>query len=241
MTSSEEPPPPSAETAPEPAPKPPAAPPPAEEKPAEPGEEWIEEYESEKKVKKRRKKVPHLFGIVALVVIVLILVIWTVISPPVLPEAGADYLAPAPYANLGSYAGDLDIWWLFDAVHVAETTWGVSVSGDQNVTAGQPVTFEVLVTKVHEEMKNPWFVGTSLDLKAATLMVEGGPQVGSMVSESSEQFGPLALVEATFDAPGNYSCSVFVEVTVYGKMIVGYLPVKTLRVTADLDVDIVVT
>lgn len=235
MTSSEEPPPPNGESIPEP----PAAPAPVEAKPADPGEEWIEEYESEKKGDKPRKKKPHVLRWAVLAAVIVILVVWTVISPQVLPAAGSDYLAPSPYANLGSYAGDLDIWWLFNAVHVANTTWGVSVSGEQNVSAGQPATFQVLVTKVHEEMKNPWFVGTSLNIKAVTLMIEGGPQVGTMVSESEEQFGPLAEVEATFDSPGTYSCSVYVEVTVYGKMLVGYLPVKVLRITADLDVDIV--
>lgn len=235
MASSETPPPPSDEKAPAPAPEPA----PVEEKPAEPGEEWIEEYESEKKAKKPRKKIPHLFGMVALAVVIVILIVWTVLSPQVLPEAGSDYLAPSPYANLGSYAGDLEIWWLFNAVHVADTTWGVSVSGDQNVSAGQAATFHVMVTKVHEEMKNPWFVGTSLSLKQVTLMVEGGPQVGSMVSKSSEVYGPMAEVEATFDDPGTYQCSVYVEVSIYGKMIIGYLPVKVLRITADLDVDII--
>ncbi|MEW5747687.1 MAG: hypothetical protein AB1793_02715 [Candidatus Thermoplasmatota archaeon] len=235
MASSEVPPPPGdAKASP-----PPPGPAPAEERPAEPGEEWIEEYESEKKVKEPRKKVPHLFGMIAVVAVILILVVWTLISPQVLPEAGSDYLAPSPYANLGSYAGDLDIWWLFNAVHVANTTWGVSVSGDPNVTAGQAATFQVLVTKVHEEVKNAWFVGTSLSLKHVTLMVEGGPQVGEMVSKSSQTYGPIAEVEATFDEPGNYSCSVYVEVTVYGKMLIGYLPVKVLRITADLDVAIV--
>jgi hypothetical protein len=159
----------------------------------------------------------------------------------VLQESGETYLGSETYANLGSYAGTLDIWWLFNLVHVANTTWGVSVSGDQNVSAGQPATFHVLVTKVDEVMKNPWFVGTSVNLKKVQLYTEDGVQVGSMVSESSEPFGPIAELEATFDSPGTYECHVYVEMTIYGKMIVGYLPVKVLRITADLDVSIVVS
>jgi len=233
--SSEEPPPPSDEKTPEAAP-PPAAP---DGEPLEPGEEWIEEYEPEKEETKPRKRMPHRLGIIVAVAIVLILVIWTLLSPQVLPESGETYLDSGTYANLGSYDGALDIWWLFNLVHVANTTWGVSVSGDQNVSAGQPATFHVLVTKVDEVMKNPWFVGTSVNLKKVELYTEDGVQVGSMVSESSEPFGPIAELEATFDSPGTYECHVYVEMTIYGKMIVGYLPVKVLRITADLDVSII--
>ncbi|GEM_PF-3492556 len=235
--SSEEPPPPSDEKTPEAMP-PPAAP---EEMPLEPGEEWIEEYESEKEEKTPRKKKSHRLGIILAIAIVLILVVWTLLSPQVLPESGETYLDSGTYANLGSYNGTLDIWWLFNLVHVADTSWGVSVSGDQNVSAGEAATFHVLVTKVDEVMKNPWFVGTSVDLKKVELYTEDGVQLGSMVSESSEPFGPMAEVEATFDSPGAYECQVYVEMTIYGKMIIGYLPVKVLRITADLDVSIIVS
>jgi len=233
--SSEEPPPPSEENAPSPAPAPAVS----VEKPLEPGEEWIEEYESEKTETKPKKKIPHLRGLIIAIAIVVILVVWTVISPQVLPESGATYVDSETYANLGSYEGDLDIWWLFNVVHVADTTWGVSVSGEQNVSSGQPATFHVLVTKVDEEMKNSWFVGTSVKLKAVDLYTEDGTKVGSMVSKSCESFGPTAEVDATFDSPGTYSCYVYVEMTIYGKMTVGYLPVKVLRITADLDVSII--
>lgn len=233
--SSEEPPPPNVEDAEVTTPPPPAS----EESILEPGEEWIEEYESEKKEKPKRRKVPHAFGIAATVAILLILVLWTLLSPQVLPESGDSYVDSQTYANLGSYTGEMDIRILFDTLYVADVVWGVSVSGDSNVSSGQPSTFQVLVTKVDETMKNPWFVGTSVDLKRVDLFVEGGDRVGSMVSESSEPFGPLAQVEAEFDAPGTYECYVYVEITIYCKMLIGFLPAKVLRVSADLDVDIV--
>lgn len=236
ILSSEPPPPPDAVKAPEPAP----APAPVDEKPLEPGEEWIEEYEPEKKKAPKKSRRGLFWGVVAVVVIVA-LVLWTLLSPQTLPVAGDTYIGSDTYANLGSYAGVLDIWWLFNIVHVANTTWGVSVSGDQNVSAGQPATFQVLVTKVSEDMKNPWFVGTSVSLKTVELYTEGGELLGSMVSESSEPFGPMAVVEATFDSPGEYDCEVYVEMTVYGKMVVGYLPVKVLTIKADLGVPIIVS
>jgi hypothetical protein len=235
--SSEEPPPPSGEAA-EVTTPPLAAP---EEKPVEPGEEWIEEYESEKKEKPKRRKVPHAFGIAVTVAILLILVVWTLLSPQVLQESGGSYLDSQTYANLGSYDGELDIRVLFETIYVADTVWGVSVSGDSNVSSGQPTAVRVLVTKVHESMKNPWFVGTSVDLKKVDMFIEGGDRVGTTVSETSEPFGPVAELEVTFDSPGTYECYVYVEMTIYCKMLIGYLPVKVVRISADLDVDIVVS
>ena len=210
------------------------------EVPGEPGEEWIEEYEAETKQRPKRK-IPHLKAIIATVVIVIILVVWTLISPQVLPESGGSYLQNPEYANLGSEVGELDIWWLFDAIHVADTSWGVSISGDRNASVGEPATFDVLVTKVREEMKNGWFKGTSIELKKVTMYTEDDDIVGSMVSKSEESFGTVGEVEATFDSAGNYSCHLMVEFTIYGKMVIGYLPVKVLRMEAYLSEDIVVT
>ncbi len=198
----------------------------------------MEEYEAEKKP---RRKIPHLLGISIAVAIVLMLVIWTLLSPQVLPVSGETYLRSSTYASLGNYSGDLDIKWLLNAVHVADTTWGVSIAGDPQAASGAVVTFNVLITKVSEEMKNPWFVGTSIKLKDAALFTEDGTEVGTMVSRSSERFGTIAEIEATFDSPGNYTCYVYTEITIYGKMLVGYVPVKVLRMTAYLDADMIVT
>jgi len=206
----------------------------AEEKSLEPGEEWIEEYEPEKEPTPPGKRRRRIVGVVIAVAIVVILVLWTLLSPEVLPVAGVTYLESSTYANLGFYSGELDIWWLFNVIHLAETTWGVSVNGTRNVTAGEPATFHVLVTKVSESMKNPWFVGTSVDLKNVEMYTEDGTLLGSMVSESDEPFGPMAEVEATFDSPGEYEFRVYIEFTVYSKMIVGFLPVKTVRITTSM-------
>lgn len=201
---------------------------------AEPGEEWIEEYESEQRDMRPRKRLSHPIGIAMTVTLVLVLVLWTLLSPQVLPVAGTQYVDSPVHANLGSFSGDLEIRWLLNMVLVADTTWGVSVSGDRNVTAGEMAYLSVHVTKVREDMKNAWFAGTSINLKKADLFVDGGPQLGSMVSKSDETFGPLAVVGATFDSPGNYSCFVFVEIAIYGKMLVGFAPVKVLRMTVPL-------
>lgn len=234
--SSEEPPPPIVEVPPEPPPTPAA-----DERPPEPGEEWIEEYESDKKQRRPRRKARHLVGTVVAVAIVLTLVVWTLLSPQVLPVVGETYLDSTEYASLGSYSGRLDIWWLMDLVHVADTEWGVSVSGEQNVSSGQHVTFRVLITKISEEMKNPWFVGTSVDLKRVEMYLEDGTMIGSTASESSEPFGPVAYIDAVFADQGYNECYVYVEMTVYCKMIVGFLPVKVLRMQVDLDADILVS
>jgi len=208
------------------------------EPPVEPGEQWIEEYEAEKKEKKPRRKIPHLGAMIAAVVIVLIVVIWTLLSPEVLPEVGGTYLESGTYANLGSDTHTLDLRWLFESIYVADTVWGVSISGSPNASVDSPATFDVLVTKVSEDMKNAWFVGTSIKLNDVTMFLDDGPQIGDMISRSAERFGHIGTVEATFDSAGDHRCYVFVEITIYGKMIIGYLPVKILRMNTYFDVDI---
>jgi hypothetical protein len=208
-----------------------------DERPVEPGEVWIEEYESRTKERLKRR-IPHLKAVVATVVVVLILLAWTLVSPQALRESGTSFLSNPEYANLGSDQGELEVRWLFEAVYVADTVWGVSISGEQNVSVGEPATFGVLVTKVSEEMKNGWFKGTSINLKRVTMYTEDDLEVGSMVSKSSESFGTIGEVVATFNSAGNHTCHVMVEFTIYGIMVIGYLPVKVLRIETDLGVDI---
>jgi hypothetical protein len=207
------------------------------EKPVGAEEEWIEEYEREtEQVKPKRPR--HLGGIIITVAIILFMVIWTVLSPAVLPQAGTTYLDSDRYANLGDYTGDRDIWWLGNSVHVGSMTWGVSMSGEQNVSANETATFDILVTKVTEEPGSFWFRGTAVKLKNVSLYLDDGTYLGSMTNQTKLGFGPLATVSVEFPDPGSQDLQVFISFTVYTIMRIGYLPLETVEITADFDVAI---
>lgn len=224
------------ETEPQPSPTPTE---PAEEAPAPPSpdtpreEEWIEEYEEEQFSKEKPpKKKRHWGSIAAVAVIIVFMVVWTVMAPSVLPVAGDTYIASDDYANLGNYTGERDISWL-GSIHVGRTVWGIAISGPTNVTAGEPTSFYVMVTKVEEESGGFWFRGTSVDLDTAVMYDEDGNEFGQMVNRTMLEFGPVARISATFDSAGQYECHVHVVFRVYESMRIGFLPLEDVDISAE--------
>lgn len=208
-----------------------------------PEEEWIEEYEEEQySVAKPKKKKRPWASIVAVSFIIVFMVVWTVLAPPVLAQAGTTYVASnTSYANLGNYTGERDIFWLGGSIHVGRTVWGVSVSGPTDVTAGEATSFYVLITKVEEESSGFWFRGTSVDLDVSALYDDDGNELGQMVNKTKLEFGPLARISATFDSPGEYECHVHVVFRVYESMRIGFLPLEDVDISAEFSEFITVT
>jgi hypothetical protein len=216
----------------------PAPPPPEEVK--EP-EDWAEEFEKETQQEKKPKKKRHWGSLIVLVIVVLFLVIWTLLSPSVLPEAGPTYIYSDTYANLGHFTGERDIWWLGSAIHVGNTTWGLSIGGDDNGTVNAPPTISVMVSKVDEGAGNWWFRGTAIKLSNVSLFLEDGTYVASMDTRTEGTFGPVGEIHPDFGAVGNYTCYVYVRFTVYEAMRIGYIPLETVDMTADLEIPIEIT
>ena len=219
----------------------PAPPPPEEVK--EP-EDWAEEFEKEteqEKKEKKSKKKRHWGSLIVVIIIVLFLVIWTLLSPKVLPEAGPTYIYSDTYANLGHFTGERDIWWLGSAIHVGNTTWGLSIGGDDNGTVNAPPTISVMVSKVDEGAGNWWFRGTAIKLSNVSLFLEDGTYVASMDTRTEGTFGPVGEIHPDFGAVGNYTCYVYVRFTVYEDMRIGYIPLETVDMTADLEIPIEIT
>jgi hypothetical protein len=207
-----------------------------------PEEEWIEEYEEEQFSKEKpKKKKRHWGSIFAVAFIIVFMVLWTVMAPPVLAQAGTTYIASGSYANLGNYTGERDIFWIGGSIHVGRTVWGVSVSGPANVTAGEPVNFYVLITKIEEQSGGFWFRGTSVDLDVATLYDDDGNELGHMVNKTMLEFGPMARISATFDTAGEYECHARVVFRVYESMRIGFLPLEDVDISAEFSEYITVT
>ena len=235
-----------------PEPPPPEPPPPeflpGEDAPAEfdgdPQEMWIEEYEREGrpgKPKKARKKPRHIGRWIVIAAVIVILVVWTLISPPVMSEVGSMYLNPDTHANLGSMTAEQDVQILASSLSVGTTTWGVSIHGDGNATTDEAAVFEVMVTKTSEEPRSFWFMGTEISLRNVSFYLEDDTLIGWMTEKDELRNMSLGYVHATFTETGIHDCYVVLRFSVYEVMKIGFLPADKVTMTVWLSDSIIVS
>lgn len=211
---------------------------PAEEPSAPPVEEevgkegvWKEDYDEliepdkseEEEKAPRPKRKSHWVGLVTLLVIIVVLVLWTVLSPKVLPPHGTIYVDSPTYANLGNFTGVRSIW-------AGTTTWGVSVSGSNDTVVGAVAEFQVLITKVNESTGNFFFRGTAIVISNVSLYKEDGTYLAGIWFKSDSGYGKVATVRYSFPAVGTYDLYVTAKFTVYEVMRIGYIPLEIVNV-----------
>lgn len=221
-------------------------PPPVDEPEEEPSEQsaeeaWDEDYDEHvdaedlppPPTKKKKRKSGR---IIAILVVLIILVLWTMLSPKMLPEVGSTYIDDTQhYASLGNYTGTRDIW-------TGKVTWGVSVNGTASTQVGTTVNLSVLITKVYEKPGN-WFMrGTSIKLKNVSFYDENDTCVGVMSDWKNTKIGPVATVPVKFDQRGSFYLYAVIRFLVYEDMGIGFLPLETVEIPqAYLSVPIVVS
>lgn len=211
----------------------------------DPQEMWIEEYEREgrppRKPKKERKKPRHLGRWIALGVIIVILVVWTLISPPVMSVVGNMYVDSAEHSNLGSEVAEQDVQIIASLFSVGTTTWGVSVGGDSNATVDEDAVFEVMITKVSEGSGGFWFMGTEISLRNVSLYLEDDTLVGWMTHKDELDNMSLGYVHAAFPETGVHDCHIVLRFSVYEVMRIGFLPADKVTMTVYLSDSIIVS
>jgi hypothetical protein len=189
-------------------------------------EEYEEELAPEEPVRKKRRR--RGYGkFVALAIILIILLAWTVLSPDVMPQVGTIYTDSEFYASLGSFVGSRDIW-------AGNMTWGVAIRGPDHAEVGEEIDIYVLVTKVYEDPGNPFFKGTWFTLENVSIFLDDGTEQGaylaSMANYSSLDYGMDARVPLVFDSPGVYDLLVYAKITVYMNMWIGFLPLESVNI-----------
>src|SRR5512136_2067506 len=218
--------------------EPPPPPPPPEpetkapdasaQKPSE--EAWKEDYDEmitpEKPTKPQKKR--HWGGIIVVAIVLILLLVWTILSPDVMPQESDKYTTSPTYANLGNYTGYRHIW-------AGNMTWGISIRGPTSVVAGTPMVITVLVTKIYEQPGNWFFRGTSVDLKNVSVFKLDGTYLASMSNSTDLGFGVSATVNLNITQSGNCSLYVYVKFTVYEMMRIGFMPLETVQVTPGVD------
>jgi len=184
--------------------------------------EELIEPEKPRKIRKPRGRPKHLGAIITVVVILIILIVWTLVSPKILPSVGVTYVESPVYANLANFSAEHQSW-------AALTEWGISVSGPDNVSANETFTLQVLVTKISEEPRNFWFRGTAITLTSMTVIDENGTVLSSMSNKSDHQYGKLATISLSIKDPGSYVLKVTGQFLVYVDMRIGFLPVEKIN------------
>jgi hypothetical protein len=208
---------------------------------AEAGEEWIEEYEEELEPEEPRKpkkpaKERHVFGPVALLVIVLLLILWTFWSPKVMSVTGDMYIGSVTYASLGNETFAMDVGVAADLVDAGHVVWGVSINGSGTAVVGQSAVFRITLSKVAEDPSNFFFRGTAVKLEEVSLFEDDGTFLGTSHGYEETRLAVTASVSVTFDEPGEHDLVVYVRFTVYEVMRLGYLPCKDVELK-DIDLD----
>lgn len=191
---------------------------------------WAEDYDEhidgEEPPPRKPKKRMKWGGIIVLVFVVVFIILWTVLSPEVVPQSGDTYLRSDSYASLSGYAGDVD-------TYAGNATWALSVGGENSTSAGVQLNLSVLVTKVFEKTSSFWFRGTGIELRNVSVYDEDGTFIAKMSNETDIGFGPLATVPVSFAESGNYTLYAYVKFLVSADMRIGFLPVKAVEIESE--------
>ena len=210
----------------------------------DPQEMWIEEYEREgrrPKPRKEREEPRRILRWVILAAVIVILVVWTLISPTIMPSTGMTYVDSEAASNLGSDAFDQDIRVIASLLSVGSATWGISVSGDSNATVEEETVFQAMVSKVSEDRGGFWFMGTDISLRNVSLYLEDDTLVGWMTAKEELSNRSVGVVRATFADPGVFDCYMVLRFSVYEVMRIGFLPADKVSMTIWLSDSIVVS
>jgi hypothetical protein len=171
---------------------------------------------------REKPKKKHWVGIITIVAIVVVLLLWTLLSPWVMPPQGTTYVDSPKYASLGNYTGFRDVW-------AGNVSWGVSVSGPDNASVGTPVEFKVLVTKVSERPSNFFFRGLGISITNCTLWDLNGTYIAKLSGVQDLGFGKMAIINTTLPVGVN-DLYVSVRFTEYEVMRLGFIPLDYLLV-----------
>lgn len=188
---------------------------------------WDEAYEElitvEPPPRRRRKRFSHWGGVTAFAVIMVLLLIWTVMSPHVLGPVGDTYVRSPTYAEWGNYTGTRDLW-------AGTTTWGVSLRCISASEGNATLELGVLVTKISESTGNWFFRGTGITLKNVSAYEENGTFLGAMTGRADLGYGVQATLPVEFPASGTYWVYVKVKFLVSEVMRIGFLPLENVQV-----------
>ena len=193
----------------------------------DPQEMWIEEYEREgrrPKPKKERERPRRIGRWIVLAAVVVILVVWTLISPSIMSTAGTTYVSNDAYVNLGSETFEQDTKVIASLFTVGGVTWGISISGEPNAVAENAAVFTVIVSKVSEDAGGFWFMGTDISLRNISMYLEDDSLIGWMVEKQELDNRSVGTVLATFDETGVFDCYIVLRFSVYEVMRIGFLP-----------------
>jgi len=164
-------------------------------------------------------------GLVLVIIVITALSFWILTTPPLLPVVGAKYLEP-----VGNYChGNTRSSYRTTAGYV---TWGFTIRAPTKpVEAGSPHLYQIIVSKVSENLTNPFYRGITARITEMTL--ESNLEALTHIIERRIFFDEDCLVaEAEMVAltkTGNHTLIIGISYETFSIMSLGYMPLRSER------------
>ena len=174
-----------------------------------------------RKLKPSRKKFA---GLVLVAIVFAAFSVWVLTTPPLLPMVGAKYLEP-----VGNYChGSI---WHGDRTMGDDVTWGFTIwAPTKPVEAGTYRLYKIIVSKVNENLTNPFYRGVTARITEMTL--ESNLESLTHIIERCIFFDEDCLVAeamVAFEKTGNHTLTVGIASETFVIMALGYMPLRSDR------------
>jgi hypothetical protein len=164
----------------------------------------------------------NLAGLILVVIVIAAFSFWVLTTPPLLPVAGAKYLEP-----VGNYChGNARSGYRTTAGYV---TWGFTLwAPTKPVEVGAYRLYKIVVSKVRENVTNPFYRGITARITAMTL--ESDLERLTHVIERRIFFDGDCLVAETmvaFERTGNHTLTIGISSETVAIMALGHMPLRS--------------
>ena len=163
-------------------------------------------------------------GLVLVVIVVVAFSFWVLTTPPLLPVVGAKYLEPVGNYCHGNFQSG-------DRTTAGYVTWGFTIRAPTKpVEAGTSRLYQIIVSKVSENLTSPFYRGITARITEMTL--ESNLEALTHIIERRIFFDEDCLVAEAMLAlanTGNHTLIIGISYETFVIMSLGYMPLRSER------------
>ena len=163
-------------------------------------------------------------GLVLVIIVIVAFSLWVLTTPPLLPVVGAKYLEPVGNYCHGSF-------WHGDRTMGDDVTWGFTLwAPTKPVEAGTYRLYKIIVSKVRENLTNPFYRGITARITEMTL--ESNLERLTHIIERRIFFDEDCLVAeamVALEKSGNHTLTIGISSETVVIMVLGHMPLRSDR------------